>query len=414
MQENSSSNAALREPQWTGRMALIVLLAGFAFGLAMVARVKGLLSDEGFHAQQIWDFYSGRWVIRKDITMIPTYHAAEALLIKMVGVYNDRYLRVLSFGGSLVLPLAAFGIARRQVPREAGRRVLQTFFFPLLFPFFFLVYTDCWCLGALLGLFYFAGRRWFVPAGVCGLLAVALRQDSVLWVGLAWLQAALEGGPPLCWRTVLRNGAKRAWPLLVVMLLFVGFVIENHGVAVGDRTQHQTGFNVTNLYSLLIWAWVLFLPVNLRAVPVVVRAVRRRWWLALIGIGCLPLFVLTFSNTHPYNHPSMRDWLHNQLLYYMGLGTTARVLFYLPAAWMTLTFAVTKFPTWRHALVLPFGALYACMHPLVEPRYYLASLVLFQLWREPLGDRWEDGVLAYNVLVAVVTFHLVCVKLTFP
>lgn len=402
------------EPEWSGRVACLLVLAGAAFGLAMVGRLKGLLSDEAFHGPQIWDFYSGKWAVRSSITMIPSYHLVQALVAKGIGVYGDPYLRVVTLVVGLCAPLFAWNLARVTVPEQAARRTVQTLFFPLLFPFLFLIYTDTWCVAALLATFFFTLRRRLVLAGICGLVAMALRQDSVLWVAFAWLLAALDRETTQAWwRTLVASGVKRAWPLLVALAAFVGFVCLNRGVAVGDRSAHQAGFNVTNLYSLLIWSWVLFLPQNVHAVPRIARLIRARpWVLVLVAVG-LALYMFTYANTHPYNGAHMRGWVHNELLYWMGKSTALRAAFFVPMAWMALTFAVTPLVQRRFLWLYPVGALYACMHPLIEPRYYLASLLLFQIWRKPAGAAWEDGITGYGIVLSILVLYLVTAKITF-
>lgn len=415
--DSTTTDAALRTPpprsRWALRATIILLITGAAFGLAMVGRLRNLRSDEGFHGPQIWDFYRGHWVVRHYTTMIPTYHAVVALTAKLLGGYMDAKLRVITLVGGLTVPLAAWKHGRYAAATEGGTKTLQTFFFPALFPFFFLIYTDVWCVGAVLGLTYFALRKRLILASICALIAMALRQDSVLWVGFAWLLTVLNGVErPYLWKPLLR-GVARTWPLLLAGLAFVVFVIVNKGVAVGDRKAHQAGLAVTNLYSLLIWSWVLFLPQNLRALPAIGRLLRRRPWILLLLGAAFTLYMFTYANKHPYNSNDMRDWIHNELLFWMDRGAKYRVAFFVPLAWSGLMMAVTPFPQRRMYWLLPVGAFYACMHPLVEPRYYLSALVLFQLWRAPLSAIWEDVILLYGIIVSVIVFYLSVAGLTF-
>lgn len=414
------SNAEATPTPWTRAVTLICVLMGAAFGMALIGTTKRLLSDEGAHAGQIRHFWEGHYSVLPMITMIPSYHAVLAAVAKVLP-YNDAIHRAVTLVVSLGLPLFAWRLARLYYPREKGRRTLQMFFLPVLFPFFFMIYTDAWCAVAILGTMFFTLRRRFLLAALLALVAVVLRQDSVIWVGLAYLLASVEGIEPRlgAWRaglrTLLRNSLRHAWPLLVVLLAFVAFVFWNHGVAVGDRTKHQAGaVNVTNAWLLLLWAFVCFLPQNLRSVGRIKRLVWRRPIVVplcvLAGFGA---YLATYSNTHQYNAANMRDWIHNEVLYWMTSRLWIRALAYLPMAWMALTAWATPLPQARLRWLYPVALVSAALHPVIEPRYYIPSLLLFQAWREPVTDRWEDVSLAYEILTSVWLLYVCVVRFTF-
>ena len=50
--------------------------------------------------------------------------------------------------------------------------------------------------------------------------------------------------------------------------------------------------------------------------------------------------------------------------------------------------------------LFPIAVLSAVLHPLIEPRYYLPAMVLFQLWRPELDDRWEYASLIAGILLS--------------
>src|SRR5262249_40152303 len=158
-------------------------------------------------------------------------------------------------------------------------RTVQWFFMPLLFPLYFLVYTDAWGLVAVLATQLCALRRRYGLAALAGLAGTLIRQGPIVWGGVAWLLALLTGFDPARWRDEWRGrlaaGLRRSWPLLVVMLLFVAFVLWNRGIAVGERERHALTFNTTNIACFLLCAWLVFLPQNIAALPRIRGLLRR-------------------------------------------------------------------------------------------------------------------------------------------
>src|SRR5262249_2473025 len=151
----------------------------------------GHFVDEAAHAFQVGLFAHGRVEVIPELTVIPTYHAVLALAEWATGHHDFALLRFVNLLGSLLLPVFGSRLVAMYSPQEAGRRTVQWFFMPLLFPFFFLVYTDVWTLAAMLATQLAALRREYVIAAFAGLVATLLRQDMIVWVGMAWLLVVL-------------------------------------------------------------------------------------------------------------------------------------------------------------------------------------------------------------------------------
>src|SRR5690606_6720513 len=136
-------------------------------------------------------------------------------------------------------------------------------------------YTDIWALVFIALCFYFTLKCWYWAAAVAGLCAVLVRQDAVIWVGLAYLLLCFEGWSftqPQHYRQLLKNAFYKGLPFLVIFVGFVVFVLYNKGVAIGDTQAHEIKhYNISNLYIFLICAWLVFLPLNIMQVPAIVR-----------------------------------------------------------------------------------------------------------------------------------------------
>lgn len=381
---------------------LIVIFCA-AVGYGVIATQPRLLADEGFHAPQVWTFLVGDFQTYQSTTMLPGYHAILALLERIIGYHDDALLRFLNLLGSLLLPVFVWRLVAMYAPQEAGRRTVQWFLMPLLFPLFFLVYTDAWALAAVLATLFSALRRRFLVAGFAGLAACLLRQDMITWVGMAWLLALLGDLDIHSWRKSWRREWKpaiiRGFPLLVVLLTFAGFFLWNDGVAIGDRDKHAVGFNLTNVAYLLLCAWVIFLPQNVQALPRLWRLLRNPLCLALLAAG-FAIYMGTYANEHMYNSPEFRFYLRNEGLYWMTKYTWIRAVAFVPMAWMVLTLCVTRLAEPRLYIFYFVAFVSVGLHPLIEQRYYLPALTLFQVWRPTTDARWENELLVMYATIS--------------
>ena len=157
---------------WSGWATAICVLVGAAFGFALVATHPSLMADEPIHGIQIWRLYQGSRTVVPRITMVPSYHAVLASIAYLIGFYHDAVHRLVTMLAGLSLPWLAYRIALKTPAAAAGRRALQVFFFPLLYPFFFLIYTDVWASAALLATQLFALSRRYWLAGLFSLVSL--------------------------------------------------------------------------------------------------------------------------------------------------------------------------------------------------------------------------------------------------
>ena len=396
---------------------VVLVAAGAAVGYLLLGLHSHVFNDEGVHAAQVDVFLRGTYAVIPQLTMIPGYHAVLALVESVTGFHDVRQLRLVTLLGSLALPVLVFRLTAMHWPQEASRRTVQWFFMPLLFPLYFLVYTDAWGLAAVLATQLCALRRRYTLAAIAGLAGTLVRQDLIIWVGVAWLLALLDGIDPARWRGEWRSrllaGFRRAWPLLLVMLLFLAFVLWNRGIAVGERERHALTFNLTNIACFLLCAWLVFLPQNVAALPRIRALLVRPICIVLLLAG-FALYMGTYSNAHPYNGEQLRYFLHNEALHWLTAYPWIRASAFVPMAWMVLTACVTDLAEPRLKVLYVIAPLAVGLHPLIEQRYYLPALTLFQVWREPLGARWENALVALYALGTIVIMWGIVSERFFP
>jgi alpha-1,2-glucosyltransferase len=391
---------------------LLMIFAGAVFGLTIVSVLPHEVSDEGFHAPQIWSFFGGNNDLIPQLTVPPTYHVAVAMVAKLLGFYTVDAARFISAAVALLALPVFYQLVRRRYPQEAPIRTMQLFFLPAAFCFFFLIYTDIWALAAILLLMLMMERGRHGWAALAGLIAVALRPDAIVWVALALLIVCARP-----WREIrgdlpdwLKRSIAVGAPYLVVLALFGAFVIWNKGVAIGDSGQHRFAFNLTNLWVFLVVGWLLFLPFNVAQSSAILRLLAKPWVPAALVAGFV-LYMATFNNAHPYNHPNLDIFLRNRLLGWMTHSDVVRALFYVPLAWMVLALATVRLPSRAHYWLFIIAPLSVCLHPLIEVRYYLPAFALLLAWRQPVKPLVEATTVAvYLPIAAYVMFGVAMLK----
>lgn len=364
--------------------AWLFAILALTLGYAMMSLSPIEVSDEGFHGPQVWSFFSNDNGLVPQLTVPPTYHFIIGKLLRLIDYYTVDMVRLLS---TLIGALSLVGIgalSRHYHGRLGDTRMLQVLMMPFAFPHFVMIYTDAWALGAVIGMLALCLRERHLLAALMAVFAMALRPTAVIWLGFAVVLTSLSPMVATDWR----SQARKLWPYLIPIAVFVAFVVWNGGIALGDKSSHKLGINLTNLYMFLICAWILLLPWNIEAAPRVYALLHRPAVLALLVAGFF-LYMATFSVTHPYNHPNMSDFLHNQALAWFTGSRVVRALAYIPLAWMVLTLAATRLAERRLYLLYPVIIASVCLHPLIEPRYYIPGLAMLIILRPAQSPRTE-------------------------
>jgi alpha-1,2-glucosyltransferase len=168
----------------TMRLLLVVgittalLLGSFFYILSF----SDLYGDEEVHYDEIAHFARGDLSFNPLLTTLPGYHALLGLIGYVTGVTNVPFMRFLSFLIGLAT-IGVFGLIGRELYRDAGfLRMIQFACLPILFPFFFLLYTDVLSLLFVLLAFFFILRERPTLAAVMSLAGMLVRQTNIVWL----------------------------------------------------------------------------------------------------------------------------------------------------------------------------------------------------------------------------------------
>lgn len=386
----------------TDGMALVA-----TFFLLVIAFLKFANNDPGWdekaHLRQIELFVEREWRMEPSITTLPGYHAIMALAIWLTDNARNSSIRLVQFEIALATIAAFFGLARCRHPAGAAAKTLQFVFLPILFPLFFMVYTDVASLGFVLltALATSAGR--YPSAGVFGVAACLVRQNNVVWAALAFAQGYVADHG---WRWPPRaSHLLRYAPVLLSVGAVGGWVIANRGqVAAGDVNAHPLGtLHLGNAFFMLFVAGVLFLPLWWGYRTETAERLRRpATWVALAAT--FGLFWFAFAADHPYNGED--GFLRNRILEWAEASWTHRLAFFLPMA-----ITVVSAPSLRLSpggwLIYPAALAFLAPSWLIEQRYYLIPFALLLADRRPVNPRVEWTQVGFSAALSVTAYAFI-------
>jgi alpha-1,2-glucosyltransferase len=359
--------------------------------------------DERAHWRQFERFVARDWSMEPSITTLPGYHALMAWATWLMGTARIPSVRLVQFEIALCAIVTFFFLARRRHVTAATVKTLQFVFLPILFPLFFMVYTDVASLFFVLLTALAASTGRYPAAGVLGLASCLIRQNNIVWTALAFAQAYVDDRG---WRWPASvSSLLRYAPVLLSVAAIGGWLVFNRGqVAAGDVTAHPLGTpHLGNVFFMLFVSGILFLPLwwGYRD-ETWARLQKPSMWAALAAT--FALFLFGFAADHPYNEEY--GFLRNQILKWSTASWNHMLVFFLPVA-VTCVSAPSLRLSQSGWLV--YVATLAFLLPawLIEQRYYLIPLALLLADREPVDPGIEWTQVGFGAALSGVIFVFV-------
>jgi alpha-1,2-glucosyltransferase len=359
--------------------------------------------DEQHHAPDILRLLEGDASGETASTIVPGYHVVLAALGRLTGVASLDGMRLFTLAFSLLSALVFYTARRRLCSEAAPTRTLQYFVLPILFPLFFMVYTDSMCLLVLLLAVWAYGEGRFTLAGLLAGASLFVRQTNVVWSAMLFLMIYIDQHGLHLSRDSILTHLRRCWVFAVGFLGFVAFVVWNGGVAVGAfRHQHQAWPPQTgNVFFSLIVLFVLFLPSHVGRIAAIRDRIRKHRWilpaLAAVFVG----FMLGFKVSHPWNIDE--PWyLRNRLLDAITHGPFTQASAFVPIAVSLLSLSATRMLRASMYLLYPFWIASLLPIAVIAPRYQIIPVVLFLLFKDRENPRLELATAGYLLLLTAV------------
>lgn len=378
------------------RIIVIATLVALVASFIWMKDVR-LMVDEEIHDRQIGYFLKGEYRIDEALTQVPGYHMLIALAATATGMGQGPILRWLTMLFAVGCIVVFYGCARAVDRQHTVVRFLQCAMFPLLVPFYFLLYTDVASLCFVLLSFFLVLKQRPVLGGLASLVSILMRQNNIIWTLFlmflvladeSWLQQykdmKIHSLRSLAARLPTRSQffslLGRTSTFLFTFLLIAIFVVKNGGVAIGDESNHPfPSFHYGNIYMLLFSVFFLFIPLHAANGSVILqRVLTRPWYMLALAIFFL-FYLKTFVNDHMYNHDAY--FIRNNILMYFETTPARKILFFTPIFLVLLSLPVTRLLRQAYLWIYPLTALFLSLSWLVEPRYYLIPFSLFLLCR---------------------------------
>ncbi len=387
------------------REAAIVAVAVLLVAAGAIAAGGPRLADEWVHYRQVEWFAAGRYEVVEELTTIPGFHAVVAAVWRVFHSESLALARGVTMAFGL---LAAFGFARiRQAlfpDEDPWLATLQYVFFPILFPFCFLVYTDVPSLALVLWAFRCALDRRHRLAGALCIAALLFRQTNIVWIAFIVLLQTIDlwraGGS---WRERLRASVV-LWPYAVAAMMFAAYWFW-HGTLSMSRSQARAHpdltFHTGNLFFMLFLVGLFFLPLLPVWLARYARAARAQPALLAVPLLLGMLYAFTFKVDHPYNVIFPEFILRNGILVYVAHHHWASVAFGAVATVAGCAVSQVRWQRPAFVLLLPASILFVSASWLIEQRYYLIPIALLLALRRAEDRRAERLMLAYWIPVAV-------------
>lgn len=387
---------------------LIILLS---IGGLCITFQKEQVADEPIHYWQIEKFNNHNYVMQKSLTVIPGYHYIISELMLLFGIFTFDAARIIT---TLFLTLTL--IPAFYAITQSWRKTLQLYFFPLMFIFYFLVYTDLTSLlFVVMGVMALHFRKYRM-SGIFFILSMLIRQNNLVWLIFGAVYIILEECiESKSWKILNMQSLiklfKKGWTYILGIVLFGIFIIINKGLVIGDRSSHPFGLYTTNIYYLLFLTFFMFMPSILFKLKDIVSWMKSHKIISIniIVVGII-LALLNFSNTHWYNNTTYQGSilntgiLHNIILSIAVSSPLTKILFFIPVIIGIFYIIVSRLKKPIYYLIYPFSILTIIESQMVDSRYYIIPFTLFIIFREEGTEREEYYLLGYFILLALVMF----------
>jgi alpha-1,2-glucosyltransferase len=366
------------------KVSLILFL--FTFGISIIAfwliKDQPFVIDEPHHYKEITKLAEGQITMEtiRITAEFPGYHLAMAFLRRLLDINSLSMTRFLSTIFSLFSVFIFYLISKNISPAETPLKTLQFFLFPLLFVFFFIIYTDCFSLFLLLLAFFFLVKNRYLTSGFFGFLSVMVRQNNIVWLGSFSLYIYLKKYGFRFSPGTIFNFFKDT---LINTLVFVGMVlfIRWNGAPILGGGIHPLSIHFDNIFFILFSFFILFLPLNIANFTLVIRLLKNP--LSILILGAIFIFyLLTFRVNHPYNQFLTNYFLRNFIASLALSSLENKILFFLPIGYSILSLWVSKLHQKLFYLLYPFTILFLSLLWLVEPRYYIIPFTFFLLFKK--------------------------------
>ncbi len=379
------------------KIIVILLIIISAMICLQFVNEHDLIGDEPFHAEQVDRFANGDYTVLSKLTVLPTYHHIIGFIARLLNVNTLGGYRTINTFLLLITLIPLFYLLSNSLTKT-----FQLYFFPLMFMFYFVVYTDLFSLMIFLTAFYFAKKKWYYLSAIFATFSVFVRQNNIFWLGFICAYIYVnEYGYKISWKTI-KDYSKKIWLYKIGTLIFGIFIWMKGSIVMGDVESHPIAIHFGNVWLILFLFFFLFFPYIVIGIPGMIDYVKKRKSILILLTGVFLIGIGTFYNNHRYNNkPGI--WFNN-LLQMLQTNSYLLVVFFIVICIVILYLCTVNFRDKGGYLLYIFTVPYLLLSWLIEPRYYFIPFTLFILFKSRDESWVEKFTLGYYVIVGIMFF----------
>ncbi|XP_053998466.1 putative Dol-P-Glc:Glc(2)Man(9)GlcNAc(2)-PP-Dol alpha-1,2-glucosyltransferase isoform X1 [Hylaeus anthracinus] len=400
--------------------------------------------DEVFHIPQTLQYCANNFTQwDSKITTLPGLYLLATFVLSPMNLCNTFYMRCINLFGTFMNLYLAYNIFEqisltRWIKKWNSWTKLAVayniMFFPPLFFWHFLYYTDVLSVNTVLLMLLLHLRKQFKTAAFVGFLSVLIRQTNIIWVAFVTVERAFDLLDhkmhksisreqyssiiylQLLWKKIIEEC--HGWasfvkfiirmcvellPYVTVCLTFLTFVIWNKGIVVGDRTAHVPTIHVPQLLYFSAFLFCFLWPYMIDHWKDYINFIQRHWLSGSCFLICLTVIVDSNTLVHPYVLADNRHYVFYFWNKFMGRYRLFKY-FLIPIYSFSLYAAFRGIKHLRFTTQLNYFFMVSMVlipQLLIEPRYFIIPYILYRfLIRKP--KKWQ--IIMESITTIIVNF----------
>lgn len=382
------------------RAMLFLIFLGAILGYIIISQ-RGLYVDEFDHYLQIMIFFEGQIGVYPSLPFYPVYHSFLFFFGWIFGNDSVSFFRLINLLLGASATLVSYLIVSHFNRDQAVNKTARFFYIPIIFPYFFLIYTDIFSLLLVLLSFLLVLKKQYAMAQVFAVISVFARQNNVVWLGFIVLWITLEE----------RNNIKIlglkffrliAPTLIGLLAILYAFFLQDF-LVIKAKNIHPIGFFTGNIFLFIFLAFILFLPLHLRNRKEVAKELDKASTWAIIAFVFV-VYLITFNVEHKFN--TISYFFRNQALMLITSSLALKILFFIPLAYTIISLKTTKMVSNTAYILYPFILLFLLPMQHIEFRYSIIPISLLFLLLD--DEQYGEGInLAFYSILSVLVLFLI-------
>lgn len=373
----------------------ILIIIAFFF---ILIKDKPLLADENQYypiIDKITNLDFDKSILSKT-SALPGYSFVIGFLRLALNITDVPGTRLITTIFSFFSIYIFYLIAKELDPKNAKIKTLQFLFLPILFIYFFLIYTDVFSLFLVLLSFYFLVKESYFLSGFIAFLSLPVRQNNIIWIIFFCTYIFLDK----------KKSNRNILLYLPSFFAIIAFIFLNNGGTIGIVNQSAQPFAVhlQNVYFALFLFFFLFLPLNISNFSKITNLLKTNYKIFIPLVIFTLVYFFTFKVDHPWNQISFDYFLRNRVLDFSTKNIFNKTVFFLPIIYSFLSLLVIKMKEKNFYSVYFFIFLALSSLWLIEPRYYFPAFAFFILFKKGQSKIVEYSTIFIFIITSVYIF----------